>query len=291
MYDSFSQDVKNEICSFRHKNRCCKISLLYGMFFGMNIEQNDRITLENENPSVVILYIKLIKELCSLKNESDISLIDITDERIIQRLNSLFESGSFMLLNDNIFKCEECLRAFIRGAFLTCGTITYPKSSYHMEFLLKDKERASFLCNRLTELGTQPKTVVRHSNFYGVYFKDSENVVDMLGYLGANKAAFKILDVKIYKDIRNNANRLANCETANIGKTVAASEAQIKAIQKIIDNGKADELPSELRQTLDLRAAFPSSTLKDLAQMHTPPITKSGVNHRLKRLLDFSEKI
>ena len=145
MYDSFSQDVKNEICSFRHKNRCCKISLLYGMLFGMNIEQNDRITLENENPSVVILYIKLIKELCSLKNESDISLIDITDERIIQRLNSLFESGSFMLLNDNIFKCEECLRAFIRGAFLTCGTITYPKSSYHMEFLLKDKERASFL--------------------------------------------------------------------------------------------------------------------------------------------------
>jgi DNA-binding protein WhiA len=100
-----------------------------------------------------------------------------------------------------------------------------------------------------------------------------------------------MLDIKIYKDLRNNANRRANCEMANIGKTVAASDIQMRAIEAIIENGKADELPDELRQTLDLRAAFPNATLNELAAMHTPPITKSGVNHRLKRLIDFSQRI
>jgi DNA-binding protein WhiA len=109
--------------------------------------------------------------------------------------------------------------------------------------------------------------------------------------MGANRAAFKMLDVKIFKDLRNTANRVANCEMANIGKTVAASDMQMRAIEKIIESGKSDELPDELKQTLDLRAAFPGATLNELAEMHTPPITKSGVNHRLKRIVDFSMKL
>lgn len=124
----------------------------------------------------------------------------------------------------------------------------------------------------------------------GIYFKDSEEIVDILGHIGANRAAFELLNVKIYKDIRNNVNRVSNCELANIGKTVAASNEQMKAIETIIQSGKADELPDELRATLDIRAAFPNATLSELAEKHTPPITKSGVNHRLKRLIDFSKK-
>lgn len=291
MYESFSQDVKNEICAQRIKGRCCRASLLYGMIYGTNPSSEKGLFLESENPSVVMHYARLIKDVAQLKKDSDISLTAITDENKLSAIKNAIGVHSFNEFDSTVLKCEECKRSFLKGVFLTCGTVTYPENSYHMEFLVKGDERAKELSLLLSELGVIPKITERRGSFYGVYYKDSENVVDVLGYLGANKAAFKTLDVKIFKDIRNNANRIANCEAANIGKTVAASEAQMKAIERIIESGKSDELPDELRMTLDLRAGFPNATLKELAEMHNPPITKSGVNHRLKRLIDFSNNI
>lgn len=291
MYESFSQDVKNEICASRLKNRCCRASLLRGMIVGANATDQDCLFFESENPSVVMHYARLIKEFTGRKRDSDISLAAITDTKLIKKLCDALEADGICDFGNSFIKCEECARSFIKGAFLSCGTVTYPENSYHMEFLVRGKERASLISGLLTELGMQPKTTERRGDFYGVYFKDSESVVDILGHLGANKAAFKMLDVKMYKDLRNNINRVNNCEIANQGKTLAASDGQMRAIQRIIESGKADELPDELKMTLDLRAAFPEATLLQLAEMHTPPITKSGVNHRLKRILLFSEKL
>jgi DNA-binding protein WhiA len=190
----------------------------------------------------------------------------------------------------SVLRCEFCGWSFVKGLFLACGTITQPDNAYHMEFLLRNEESAFGISSFLSSLGVTPKITERRGGLCGVYYKDSESVVDILGHLGANRAAFKILDVKIMKELRNNANRVANCESANIGKTVAASNEQMRAIETIIESGRADELPDELRQTLDLRAAFPNDTLLELASKHQPPITKSGVNHRLRRLVDFSKK-
>lgn len=291
MYESFSQEVKNEISSGRFKNKCCRSSLLCGMIFGTCPSSEDLIELESENPSVVMLYAKLVKEFTGWKRDSDISLTSISSEARINTLKAGLGISSILSFDESLFKCEECRHSFLKGVFLTCGTVTYPENSYHMEFLISGDDRVDFLKEILSDLGQTPKITERKGGYLGLYYKDSESVVDLLGHLGANRATFKMLDIKIYKDLRNNANRRANCEMANIGKTVAASDAQIRAIEAIIDSGKSDELPEELKQTLDLRAAFPSATLNELAAMHTPPITKSGVNHRLKRLIAFSENI
>ena len=291
MYESFSQDVKNEIASSHIKSRCCKMALLRGMVFGINAQDDSALYLESENPSVVMHYAKLIKELTGRRKESDISFASITDK---DKLNELCELLSISGVSDAsapLIGCEECVRSFVKGAFLTCGTVTYPENSYHMEFLVRGIERAERLRDILDGIGTNPKMIERRGGFYGVYFKDSESVLDMFGILGANRATFKMLDVKMYKDFRNNINRLNNCEMANMGKTAAAFETQMRAIEKIVAAGKLDELPDELKTTLDLRAAFPSATLKELAEMHTPPITKSGVNHRLQKIQLFAEKL
>ncbi len=290
MYESFSQDVKNEICSSRVKNKCCRASFLKGMIFGTGSDDQG-IFLESENPAVVIHYGRLVKEFTDCRRESEIALTAITEPKLLEALR---KGLGVRDLNESVSdgsECEECARSFIRGAFLSCGTVTYPENSYHMEFLLKGEWRAERLSELLTGIGLAPKTIERRTDYFGVYFKDSENVVDLLGHLGANKAAFKMMEVKIVKDVRNNLNRVMNCEMANMSKTAAAFETQMRAITKIVESGRADELPEELKMTLDLRAAFPEATLKELAEMHTPPITKSGVNHRLKRIMLFSEKL
>lgn len=292
MYESFSQEVKNEICAVRTKLPCCRASLLYGMIFGASVISEEELRLDTENPTVALHFARLIKEFTGWKKESDLSLTAIRGEERVQAvLSGIGTSWERGFPDPAVMKCEFCPWSFVKGIFLSCGTITAPGNAYHMEFLLRNEESASALAAYLNELGTPPKLTERRGGVYGVYFKDSENVVDILGHFGANRAAFRLLDVKIYKDLRNNANRVANCETANIGKTVAASKDQMKAIETIIESGKADELPNELRQTLDLRAAFPAATLPELAARHQPPITKSGVNHRLKRLLAIAESI
>lgn len=261
------------------------------MVFGTNPTDKSEIMLESENPSVVMTYSKAIKFFDVFKKESDFSVTHIANEEKIGALYSSLGVQDAIDFDEKIIVCTECTRSFLQGLFLSCGTVTYPESSYHMEFSIRGQDRAEKVIELLSLFSDSPKLIERRGELYGVYYKDSEQVVDVLGYLGANKAAFKTLDIKIYKEMRNEANRLSNCETANIGKTVRAANAQMAAIHKIIDMGKADELPSELRETLDLRAAFPEATLNELAEMHTPPITKSGVNHRLKRLIDFSLKI
>lgn len=291
MYESFSQDVKNEISSTHIKNKCCKVAFLRGMIFGTNAPSETELYLESENPSVVMHYAKLIKEITGRRKESDISFTAITDTERLNELCTLLEIKGVNDADTPINGCEECVKSFIKGAFLTCGTVTYPENSYHMEFLVRGSVRAEMLMNILDGLGTNPKLIERRTGFYGVYFKDSESVLDMFGILGANRATFKMLDVKMYKDFRNNINRVNNCEMANMGKTAAAFETTMRAIEKIIASDKLDDLPDELKVTLDLRAAFPSATLKELAEMHTPPITKSGVNHRLKKIQLYAEKL
>ena len=290
MYDSFSQEVKNELCATRTKLKCCRASLLYGMLCGASEVSRDRIVLDTENPAVALSFSRLAREFSGMKDKSDSILTVIDDPAVVERLFlGLGTSPDAPVPDPAVMSCQFCGWSFVKGVFLSCGTITSPGNAYHMEFLMRNEESAAGLTSYLSELNVSPKITERRGGLFGVYYKDSESVVDILGYLGANRAAFKLLDVKIYKDLRNNANRVANCEAANIGKTVAAANEQMRAIETIIASGRSDELPDELKQTLDLRAAFPDATLLELALKHQPPITKSGVNHRLRRLMDFAK--
>jgi len=187
-------------------------------------------------------------------------------------------------------KCSQCGWAFIRGLFLSCGTVSDPLSAYHFELSVGDKENSDVVYEVLSGYGYVPGIIDRRNGQYGLYFKDSEQVFDILNFIGAPKSAFKIIDAKIYKELRNNANRVSNCELANIGKTVRASETQMRAIEAIVASGRENELSEELRETLDLRAAFPDMSLSELSAKHHPPLTRSGLNHRLSKIVDFSKK-
>lgn len=290
MSESFSFDVKTEICGIRTKMNCCRFSLFYGMLYGIMDISREEISFESDNPAVAVQLNRLLKEFCRIKGENPLqSLRDYeTAVKTLADYPSLFEGDP---LSDSVMKCEFCGWAFAKGVFLTCGTVTRPETSYHMEFLFRGEARAKAFAEYLNILGLPPKLIKRRGGYYGVYYKDSETVVDILGHFGANNAAFELLDVIIYKDLRNNANRVANCETANIGKTIAASNQQMRAIERILESDAAEDLPDELKQTLDLRAAFPDASLAELASRHQPPITRSGVNHRLKRLIDFADKL
>lgn len=291
MVESFSQEVKNEICQARTKLACCRIATLYGMICGA-VHTPDTLRLDTENPTVAKYYAHLMKDVTGNRKASDLSLLSLQGEDAVAGvMKALGVSSDDEPLQKNVLKCEFCPWSFLKGLFLSCGTVTSPGNAYHLELLLRSAELAEAVSAFLAELGMPAKVMRRRGGLYGVYFKDSETVVDLLGHFGANRAAFQLLDIKIYRDLRNNANRVANCEAANISKTVAASNDQMRAIETIIESGRADELPNELRQTLDLRAAFPAASLPELAAKHEPPITKSGVNHRLKRLLSFAETI
>lgn len=273
--------------------KCCRGAEVYGMMFGAAFFGHDRIAVDTANPAVCLRYIKLLREFFRSKSLSDAELADIRNPGIVKAvLDSvgIAENTVPGRIDRGMMKCQFCGWSFVKGVFLSCGTITKPENSYHLEFLMRDAETAAQFSAFLEELGTSPRITERGETARGVYFKDSESIVDILGYIGANRAAFDILNVKIYKDLRNNANRVSNCELANIGKTVAASNGQMRAIETIISSGRADELPDALRETLDLRMAFPDATLSELAAKHAPPITKSGVNHRLKKLGEFAKQ-
>ncbi len=191
--------------------------------------------------------------------------------------------GAAASLDCGVFVCEGCRQSFLRGAFIECGTVNAPGRACHFEFAVADEKTATELAALLNELGFSPGVTVR-SSFVGVYFKGSEAVEDILNLIGAQRAAFALMDAKIVRELRNEANRRVNCDTANISKTVDAAQNHIEAIERVLTSGAAD-LPPALLITARLRIDNPDATLAELAALHDPPLTKSGVKHRLDRLV------
>lgn len=193
-------------------------------------------------------------------------------------------------INSKLLKSPCCKKAYLRGAFLGGGSISNPKGPYHMEFVTSDKILAQDLMNLINSLGLNAKVVERKNN-YIAYLKDGDHIADMLGILGAHNSLFKFEDIRVLKDMRNSVNRLVNCETANINKTVDTSLRQIEAINYLIENNRFDNLPKNLKQIAEHRLEYPDLCLKDLGQMLIPPLGKSGVSYRLKKIEQIAKKM
>ena len=182
---------------------------------------------------------------------------------------------------------------FLRTLFLEKGTMTNPALDYHLEFACASLEEAenlaSFLIN-LPDLSATPG-VTKRKEQYVVYIKGSEQITDLLAFIGANKAAMEFMQVKMVKEVRNYVNRTTNFETAKSGKTASAAAGQLEAIQKIEREKGLASLPEELKELAELRLENPEYSLRELGEALTPPITRSGVNHRLKRLLQIAREI
>jgi len=218
------------------------------------------------------------EELASIKEKRCCKTARAEAENFIKN-NTLVDRGAF--------RCEECVKAFLRGIFLICGTVSDPGKSNHLEMKFANEMNADEICILVREMGIDAR-VSKRRNSYVVYFKDGNVIFDVLMMMGAQNSAFDQANAQIVKNIRNNVNRVSNCELANMQKTAAATKRVLEAISCLQRDGRFDSLPEKLRYTAALRETNPDLSLGDLAAIHEPPITKSCVNHRLDKIVKIA---
>ncbi len=293
---SFSKQVKNELLKIEYENSCCEKAMLYGMcIFGKSFSSYG-VGIQTENEEISKLYKKLILKYCNVKCQVKPSAharsftVMINDKAQCDKILKAFghDGTGSLKINFSNFDCEGCQKAFLAGAFLSCGTVSNPEKDYHLEFTVPYLNLSKSLVTLLSECDIAPKTANR-KGYNIVYFKDSEAIEDCLYIMGASSAMFEMMNVEIVKDFRNKANRTANCETANIEKTVKASFEHISAIEKIKEKKGLDYLKSDLREIAVLRIDNPEASLSDLARL--AGLSRSGINHRLKRIIEISKEL
>lgn len=295
---SFSMQVKNELVAAEYENSCCKRALLYGMcLFGKSFSGAE-VSLQTENENVANAFIHLLKEIYNINASVKKSprgrnyTAFISDKNECAKLiKSLGHDGvGSKKINHSNFDCENCVNAFVAGAFLSCGTVSTPEKDYHLEFTIPYLNLSKSLLTLFEEMELNPKYTNR-KGYNIVYFKESESIEDCLYIMGASSAMFEMMNVKIVKDFRNKANRQTNCEAANINRMVKAVAVQTKAIEKIWSKKGDEYLPENLQLIAKLRYDNPELSLSELAKMCEPPLSRSGINHRLKRIVDIANEL
>lgn len=299
---SFSYNTKLELCRIEPEQACCEKAECYGLLLCAKSFSPLSVTLVTEHPMVARRAAQLaaqvtgaivdVRTAVSYHRSSYTLTVQQPQER--SRVLAAFgHSGREISLRVNRSNLEnECCRAsFLRGVFLSCGTVTDPVKDYHLEFILPYMNLAKDVMTLLREgPDFQPALVNRKGSFI-VYIKGGDRIADLLAYLGAGGAAMELMQVRMVKEVRNNVNRQTNFETANIDKTVGASARQVEAICKIRDTVGLSGLPEELRETAELRLEYPELSLRELGQLFQNPVSRSGVNHRLRRLMEEAESI
>ena len=221
-------------------------------------------------------------------------IFGITDrsklDRIINQLGYDPRQNLVLHVNFGLLEDECCRTAFLRGAFLAGGSVTDPEKRYHLELDTGHAQASREVAALLTEMGFLPHSVRRGGSSV-IYFKQSEHIEDLLTTIGAPAAAMDIMTAKVDKEIRNGANRAMNCDMANVNKTIDAALEQKNAIQRLQENGRLERLPEKLRQTALLRLQYPEMSLSQLAEKCDPPVTKSCMNHRMRKLLEEAKKL
>lgn len=210
---------------------------------------------------------------------------DIPAEQLQQQIDRTLHAQREQLLSRNC-----CKRAFLRGAFLASGSISDPQKSYHFEIVCQEEAQARFLQQLYRTFELDAK-VVQRKKYYIVYLKEGAQIVDALNVMGAYVALMNLENVRIFKEMRGSVNRIVNCETANINKVVGAACRQVEDIHYIQSKMGLDELPPALREMALIRLEYPDSSLKELGELCDPPVGKSGVNHRLRKLGELAEKL
>lgn len=302
---SFSSDTKNELCKIMPQ-QCCRKAECYGLLlFGRNFTANS-VGLMTENREVARRAAQFCAETAGAVMDVTASVVRrrgadseftvgaVSPEEAERLLDTFGHSGREISLRVNLANVENdcCRAAFLRGAFLSCGTITDPRKDYHLEFVVPymnlAKDLAGFLRD-VEELDLEPRLVNRKGTFV-VYLKGGDRVADLLTFLGAGNSAMELMQIKMLKEVRNNVNRKTNFETANIGKTAAAAAEQLMAIERIAASGGISSLPEELRELASLRYRNPEMSLRELGQQLSRPLSRSGVHHRLQKIVEIAQE-
>lgn len=293
---SFCSDVKNELINIRPP-RCCKSSYIYGfMLFGRSFGVK-KISLQTGNQNVAKEYADIIKH--TYKAQVKVTCggsvrptykAEVVDESDRLKILAMIDFGiSETVIDRSLFIRECCAPSFIRGAFLACGNINDPEKEYRAEFSVKNEALADDFNSILLEHGITMKKTIRGKACV-LYTKDSSVIEDLLTIMGDTMRTLDIMDTKIMKSVKNNMNRARNCDDANISRTVEASIKQRTAIEYLEKTDRLYSLPQELLEVALLRKENPEATLKELCKLSPTAISLSGLNHRLKRIIEIYEK-
>ncbi len=297
---SFAYKVRTELCRTAVQRLCCARAEAYGVLLFANTFSALEVRIITENPEFAVRLPKLFQRAFSLKFDvlpdetpGGKRIFRITDrdklERIINQFGYDPRQALAQHVNFGILEDECCRASFLRGAFLSGGSVTDPEKRYHLELATSHVQASREVSALLTEMGFMPHTVMRGASSV-IYFKQSEHIEDFLTTIGAPVSAMDIMTAKVDKEIRNRTNRAFNCDMANMEKALDAAREQLTAIEKLRDRGTLDDLPEKLRQTALLRLDYPELSLQDLAVRCDPPVSKSCVNHRIRKLMELARE-
>ena len=292
---SFSANVKSELCRPEVEKGCCALAEAMGALLYANTFSADGIRIVTESRDLGLRLPRLFRkglgvsfDLLPEEGGSGKLTYTITDREKIRQVFSAcgFSAETSVSLHVNFALLEKdcCRRAFLRGAFLAGGSVTDPEKRYHLELSTTHWKVSRETGTLLLEMELPAKETERKGSSV-LYYKQSEAIEDFLTVIGAPVSAMAVMEAKIEKDWRNEANRKTNCDSANVDKAVAAAQEQLAAIRKLEERAVLETQPEKLQQTAKLRREYPETTLSELAELHEPPISKSAVNHRMRKLL------
>ena len=300
---SFSSELKNELCKIENKKDCCQRAEAYGIWlFSKTFSLLDKPTV-TQNAAVLRKMSQLAAMTAGITSEITFDISRRKKHSYSLSVQSEFErkvlleyfghTGEEKSLRIDMRNIQEdcCIAAFLRGAFLVCGVATDPNKDYHLEFVTQYKNVTKDLLELLKAeetFGWTPAVMSRLGTNL-LYFKDSAQIEDLLAYIGARSAAMQMMQIKMYREAKNNINRRTNFETANMDKTYSASAKQTAAIAIISDVMGLDKLPDELREVAVLRLENPEMTLRELAEKLR--ISRSGANHRMRKITELGDKL
>ncbi|MBQ7504189.1 MAG: DNA-binding protein WhiA [Ruminococcus sp.] len=302
---SFSSDVKLELSKIVLKSKEQKYAELYGMLLFASRFTSREIVFKTENRYAADVFEQLLIELFSpiIEKQSDLNpankatglykiMMIVPDE--CAAVYEFFGHNHFdinLKINRANLENDDLYIAFLRGVFMSCGSVTDPKKGYHLEMMVRHKTLSDNLLHFIGEIevfSINPRVTPRKGN-YLVYIKGSNNICDFLGYIGAGNSVMRIIETTAYKDLKNDLNRRQNSELSNIRKLADASAKQIRAINKISNSVGLDSIPAELKELAEIRLAYPEMSLKELSERLG--ISRSGANHRIERLYKYAEKL
>ena len=310
---SYALDVKKELTTISVTRKCCQLAEIAGFLrfsSGIVLSGSGRmgVRVSTDNPAVARLVMSLIKDYFGTKGSLSIDkdTMPLSKGRsyelmITPEMNAegiLRETGIIGIregrnyvtdgISADIIKKRCCRKAFLRGMFLACGTVTDPTRAYHLELSCASEYMASDVRKLINSFGLKAR-IIKRRNRWAVYLKDSEQISDLLNIIGAANQLFHFENVRITKEMRGTANRISNCENANLQKSVNAAQKQIADINLIEKNRGLESLSPKLKQAAVLRLENPELPLSELAQLFEPPLAKSGLNHRFAKLAEIAE--
>lgn len=298
---SFSFDTKNELCRLPVQRLCCARAEAYGILLYCNTFHSSEVRIVTENPNFAARLPRLFHRAFGLRFDRQPEegaegklVFQITERKKLDHItNTLgYDPRQNLVLHINFGMLEEecCRDSFLRGVFFAGGSITDPAKRYHLELTTSHAQVSRELEVLLRESGYPPKNITRNGSSI-TYFKQSDQIEDFLTMIGAPVAAMNVMSAKMEKDLRNSVNRRLNCDSANLDKAVEAAMEQLEAIRKLDDAGVLEQQPEKLRQTAALRMSYPELTLSELAEEFDPPLTKSCLNHRLRKIVVLAKNL